>query len=116
MVRPLRDLGVGIGVALHHRGTWHAVPDALVKGGVDVITVEAADLVEPAIGVVSEERVSTLVMVCGGSLDRVTVAGVDQTSFALELSSAGLPRQSGSVHGEAMSSSDLHDWVLQRNR
>ena len=44
----------------------------------------------------------------------VTVIDVDSASVALELSAAGLPIQSGRVHGRALAARDLNTWLTNR--
>ncbi|MEM9466653.1 MAG: hypothetical protein AAGA90_14870 [Actinomycetota bacterium] len=107
----LRALGVGVGVGLRHHATWEPIPGHLV-GQLDSISVSAVDLIDG--DEVSALRISRLARVVDGDLSRVTVVDVDSASVALELSAAGLPVQSGRVHGRPLAARDLHTWLANR--
>lgn len=107
----LRGLGVGVGVSLRHHATWEPIPGHLA-GQLDSISVSAIDLVDGE--EVSALRVSRLARVVDGDLSRVTVVDVDSASVALELSAAGLPIQSGRVHGQPLAARDLNTWLTNR--
>ena len=107
----LRELGVGVGVSLRHHSTWEPVPGHLA-GELDSISVSAIDLIDG--DEVSALRVSRLARVVDGDLSRVTVVDVDSASVALELSAAGLPIQSGRVHGHPLAARDLNAWLSNR--
>ena len=107
----LRGLGVGVGVGLCHHATWEPMPGHFA-GQLDSISVSAIDLVEGE--EVSALRVSRLARVVDGDLSRVTVVDVDSASVALELSAAGLPIQSGRVHGHPLAARDLTTWLSNR--
>ena len=113
-VRPLRDLGVGIGVALGHRGRWDELPSAVVDG-IQSVSVSATDVMH-ADGLGPElARIESLRTLCT-DLSLVTVREVNSASTALELSAAGLPLQSGVVHGSAMDTSRLKEWMADRHQ
>ena len=107
----LRDLGVGVGVALRHHGSWEPVPAHFV-GRLDSVSVSACELMED--DEVSALRVSRLARVVDGDFSKVTVVDVDSASIALELSAAGLPVQCGRVHGHPLSARELGSWMSTR--
>lgn len=107
----LRELGVGVGVALRHHATWEPIPGHLA-GALDSISVSAIDLIDG--DEVSALRVSRLARVVDGDLSRVTVVDVDSASVALELSAAGLSTQSGRVHGHPLAARELNAWLSNR--
>ena len=107
----LRTLGVGVGVGLRHQATWEPVQGHLTAE-LDSISVSAHDLIDDE--EVSTLRVARLARVVDGDLSRVTVIDVDSASVALELSAAGLPIQSGRVHGRALAARDLNTWLTNR--
>lgn len=107
----LRDLGVGVGVALRHHGSWEPVPAHFV-GRLDSVSVSAAELMEG--DEVSPLRVSRLARVVDGDFSRVTVVDVDNASVALELSAAGLAVQCGQVHGHPLAARELGSWMSAR--
>lgn len=112
-VDALEELGVGIGIALSHRGAWDSIPLPLV-GRLDAMSVRSIDVIDPDNGEVSLERVDRLERMCDGDLAGVTVTDVDNAPSALELSAVGLSTQCGLVHGHAMSAADLRKWVVNR--
>lgn len=109
----LDEIGVGIGLSLRHRGEWERIPGELVDRCV-TISVVASDLVDVDEGRLIEERAEHLRRVTVDELERVTVLDVDHAPIALELSSAGLVRQCGLVHGREMTAPDLRKWLLRR--
>ncbi len=109
----LDRLGVGVGLAVSHRRGWTSLPSALV-GRLESLSTTARDLIDTERGTVAEDRVEHLLRLVDGEPGRVTVCDVDNAPWALELSSAGLSNQCGSVHGEAMAAGDLRRWLLRR--
>ena len=109
----LDRLGVGVGLAVRYQGGWSPLPSSLV-GRLESLSTSALDLIDAEDGQVYEDRVEQLVRLVGEEPGRITVCGVDNAPWALELSSAGLSNQCGLVHGQAMSATDLRRWVVRR--
>ena len=108
----LARLGVGVGVTARHSGTWRPAA-ALAGGDLASVTVELGDLLRND-GTLAIERIESLRALLAGSLDRVTVLGVDDATSAVELSALGLVLQSGWVHGRTMDPTELRDWMISR--
>lgn len=113
-VEALTELGVGLGLAVTYRNGWDLVPDALL-GNIESLSVPAWSLIDDDSGRILMHRVEKLLRLCDEDGSRITVCDVDNASWALEFSAAGLINQCGVVHGSAMPASSLGDWLIQRN-
>lgn len=112
-VAALDRLGVGVGLAVGHQGSWPSLPSPLV-GRLESLSTSARDLVDAESGMVMEGRVAQLIRLVDDDTALITVCDVDNAPWALELSSAGLSNQCGLVHGQAMSAGDLRRWLVRR--
>lgn len=109
----LDQLGVGLGLAVTHRGGWSSLPPSLT-GSLESLSTSARDLIDPDNDRVFEDRVEQLLRLVDDEPGRITVCDVDSAPWALELSSAGLSTQSGLVHGKPMAAADLRKWLVRR--
>jgi len=111
-IHPLLDLGVGVGLSLRHRGSWHTVAPWLQREARQV-SVRTEDLIDPTGPTPLHDRVEGLHRVCG-DLGHISVGGVDSVAVGLELSAVGLTRQWGQLHGDPMDPAHLPGFIAQR--